>query len=303
MRHSALLKPTQIRYISVAHGNSSRQLRSTIPHDDSHDFSSVSLRRDDGDWYFEEHTNALHTAFNSYQQREIVVENQPKSRVTARARDMCLVEAASAAKDHDSYDKILILMRHGEAKHNQFQREFVQKHGKLVTDSSSVEESNMEEDHPIDPILTGKGCGQMLALSRRTATFFNSETGLKPEMFVVSPLQRAIQSAIIAFPTYTPFSSLENIPWICNPYVMEQANGNKSEYVSSPNKLEEMYCGVNFDMLKTLVGNDVDQLNRKEVVPLFENKIDLLRRTDDFIRWIEERDERVIVGTPVFFII
>jgi 2-hydroxy-3-keto-5-methylthiopentenyl-1-phosphate phosphatase len=77
---------------------------------------------------------------------------------------------------------------------------------------------------------------------------------------------------------------------------MEQANGNKSEFVSSPQHLEEMFPGVQFDMLKNLVGHNVNELNSKEVVPLFENKIDLIGRTDEFVRWIKERDERVIVG-------
>ncbi|KAL3773490.1 hypothetical protein ACHAWO_012751 [Cyclotella atomus] len=283
---------------SVAVSRSSpRQFQSTIQHFESQDFSSLALRRDDGDYYFEEHTDAIISALNSYKgkQSEVVVKSHVEPRVTAMARKMDLVEAAQAAKDYESYDKILILMRHGEAKHNEFQREYVQRQGKYVTDSSTVEESNMDEDHPVDPMLTGKGCGQMLALSRRTATFFNSETGLKPDLFVVSPLRRAIQSAIIAFPTHTPFTSLYNIPWVCNPYLMEKANGNKSEFVSSPEVLEEIFPGVDFNMMKSLVGNDVHAFNAEKPVPLFENKIDLLRRTDDFLRFLIERDERVIV--------
>ena len=276
------------------------RFQSTTHNAEHRAFSSVALRRDDGDYYFEEHTDALFSAINSYMgsQKQVVIESPLLSepRVTATAREMDLVEAAYAAKDYESYDKILILMRHGEAKHNQFQREYVQKHGIIAPNSSTVEKSNLDEDHPIDPMLTGKGCGQMLALSRRTATFFNEETGLKPQLFVVSPLRRAIQSAVIAFPTHTAFASLDNIPWICNPYAMEQANGNKSEFVSSPQHLEEMFPGVQFDMLKNLVGHNVNELNSKEVVPLFENKIDLIGRTDEFVRWIKERDERVIVG-------
>ena len=31
-------------------------------------------------------------------------------------------------------------------------------------------------------------------------------------------------------------------------------------------------------------------------MPLFENKIDLLGRTDEFGKWMKEREERVIVG-------
>jgi hypothetical protein len=284
-----------------------RQFQSTVHHGESHDFSSVALRRDDGDYYFEEHTDAMFSALNCYmgqqKQQEVVIESPllAEPRVTASAHDMDLVEAAFAARDYESYDKVLILMRHGEAKHNQFQREFVRKHGKSV-EGKSVEESNLDEDHPVDPMLTGKGCGQMLALSRRTATFFNDETGLKPDLFVVSPLRRAIQSAIIAFPTYTAYASLDNIPWICNPYTMEQANGNKSEFVSNPDQLEEIFPGVNFDMFKSLVGKDASQLNFKEVIPLFENKIDLIGRTDEFVKWIKDRKERVIVGKDPSFL-
>ena len=38
-----------------------------------------------------------------------------------------------------------------------------------------------------------------------------------------------------------------------------------------------------------------DEYNSKETVPLFESKIDLMNRTDAFLQWIKERDERVIV--------
>jgi len=212
-------------------------------------------------------------------------------RIFATARDMDLVEASHAVRDHESYDKILILMRHGEAKHNVFERRYAQENG------TTMEEANVHGDYPVDPVLTGKGCGQMLDLSRRTATFFNNDTGLQPDLVVVSPLRRAIQSAYIAFPTHTALTSLTNTPWVCHPGCMEQANGNKSEFVSSSSELEEMFPGVDFVMFdESLVDNgDVDGVNGREKVPLFESKIDLMGRTDEFLRWIKEREERVIV--------
>lgn len=134
----------------------------------------------------------------------------------------------------------------------------------------------------------------MLDVSRRTATFCTKDTGLEPDLVVVSPLRRAVQSALIAFPTHTAQTSLSSIPWICHPMVMEQANGNKSEFVSSHQDLEETFPGVDFSLLKN--GDSIDELNGKAKVPLFESKIDLMSRTDAFLRWIKERDERVIVG-------
>jgi len=234
------------------------------------------LKRDAGDYYFEAHSEALLSALD-------VALNPP--RVTAVAHEMDLVEAAYAARDVESYDKILILMRHGEAKHNSFESAF-----------DNANEANAHEDYPQDPMLTGKGCGQMLDLSRRTAIFFNNDTGLKPDLFVVSPLRRAIQSACISFPTHTALTSLSNTPWICHPMCMEQTNGNKSEFVSAPKELEEMFPGVDFTLFEeSLEGSSVDELNSREKVPLFESKIDLMDRTDEFLRWIKERPERVIV--------
>ena len=137
----------------------------------------------------------------------------------------------------------------------------------------------------------------MLSVSRRTATFFNKETGLQPDLVVVSPLRRAIQSAMISFPTYTAHTSLLNTPWICHPMCMEQANGNKSEFVSSSNELKELFPGVDYSLFeKSLVNGSVSELNGRERVSLLESKMDLMARTDEFVRWIKERDERVVVG-------
>ena len=282
------------------------------------------LRRDEGDWYFEEHTDAILTALNSYTKQNSAIGNSNGNTTTlvtqqqsplAKAYDLTLTEAAEAAKQ-SSYDKILVLMRHGEAQHNLFQKQFLlannkqQQHSSnndstamIMYNSQSIAESNNHQDHPIDPLLTGKGCGQMLALSRTTATYFSKESGFTPDLFVTSPLKRALQSAVIAFPTHTPWNCVRNrherSKWICHPYLMERANENKSEYVSDPMELENMFPGVDFSLYRELVEgyvNGVEGLNGVERVPLFENKIDLLGRTDEFVRWVKEREERVIVG-------
>jgi hypothetical protein len=137
----------------------------------------------------------------------------------------------------------------------------------------------------------------MLSVSRRTASFFNKETGLQPDLFVVSPLRRAIQSAMISFPTYTAQTSLLNTPWICHPMCMEQANGNKSEFVSSSQELKELFPGIDYSLFeRSIVDGDVHALNGRKKISLLESKLDLMERTNEFLRWIKERDERVIVG-------
>jgi broad specificity phosphatase PhoE len=256
----------------------------TIHHTPRTDAYDMALKRDAGDYYFEEHSEALLSAFNMMYNDMQESEQQ----VTTLAYDMNLNEAAVAARDTASYDKILILMRHGEAKHNVFEREYAKEHG------TTFEHANEHEDYPIDPLLTGRGCGQMLSVSKRTANFFNKETGLQPDLFVVSPLRRAIQSALIAFPTSSPLASLKATPWVCHPACMEQANGNKSEFVSSSEELEQTFPGIDFDLFnQSLKAGDV--YNSKEKVPLFESKMDLMNRTDAFLEWLKERDERVVV--------
>eukprot|EP00577_Skeletonema_sp_RCC1716_P032211 CAMPEP_0113414636 /NCGR_PEP_ID=MMETSP0013_2-20120614/24128_1 /TAXON_ID=2843 ORGANISM="Skeletonema costatum, Strain 1716" /NCGR_SAMPLE_ID=MMETSP0013_2 /ASSEMBLY_ACC=CAM_ASM_000158 /LENGTH=344 /DNA_ID=CAMNT_0000301517 /DNA_START=48 /DNA_END=1082 /DNA_ORIENTATION=- /assembly_acc=CAM_ASM_000158 len=289
-----LLRGVQVRCQGSAALNNEAPSKSTQPKPIHHmqsatiastprcDASAMALKRDSGDYYFEEHSAALVSAFNVCDDMQ-----ESEKRVTATARDMNLIEAALAVQD-ESYDKILILMRHGEAKHNLFERQYAQKHG------SSFEQANEDENYPVDPMLTGKGCGTMLNVSNRTATFFNKETGLLPDLFVVSPLRRAIQSALISFPHDAPLTSLSGTPWVCHPACMEQANGNKSEFVSSPELLEETFPGINYELFnQSLMRGDV--YNSNEKVPLFESKIDLMNRTDAFLEWIKERDERVVV--------
>ncbi|KAL3815929.1 hypothetical protein ACHAXA_008303 [Cyclostephanos tholiformis] len=266
------------------HFNSTIRLKSPI-----NDFSSLSLKRDDGDYYFEAHSEAFFSALKS-RMESTQYETIQSPIGKPRATDMDLVEAPYAAKDHESYDKILVLMRHGEAKHNVFEREYAR------TNGAPREKANDDQNYPVDPSLTGKGCGQMLDVSRRTAIFFNKETGLQPDLVVVSPLRRAIQAAIISFPTYTAPLSLSNTPWICHPLCMEQANGNKRGFVSSSKELKQIFTGVDFTLLEeVLIDENVDEFNSGGKVPLLESKIDLMRRTNEFLTWIKNRDERVIV--------
>ena len=78
---------------------------------------------------------------------------------------------------------------------------------------------------------------------------------------------------------------------------MELANGLKRKYVSPTKELEKQFPGVDFNLFeRSLLGSDVKEVNGKENVPMFEMKVDLMSRVDEFLRWIQGRKERVIVG-------
>jgi hypothetical protein len=124
--------------------NSTIRLKAPI-----HDFSSQSLKRDDGDYFFEAHSEAFFSALESHME-SMQYETIESPVGQPRATEMDLVEASYATKDYESYDKILVLMRHGEAKHNVFEREYAR------TNGVPREKANEDQDYPVDPFLTGK---------------------------------------------------------------------------------------------------------------------------------------------------
>lgn len=89
------------------------------------------------------------TALHQQQQQANPSKNDA-SRKVAKARHMSLVDAADAARDGEAYDKILILLHHGEAQHQVFERRWVE------AGNGTVDDAQNDEDYPADPMLTGK---------------------------------------------------------------------------------------------------------------------------------------------------
>ena len=90
------------------------------------------------------------TALNQQQQQANTSSNNDASRKVAKAQHMSLVEAADAVRDGEAYDKILILMHHGEAEHQVFERRWVE------AGNGTIDDAQNDEDYPADPMLTGK---------------------------------------------------------------------------------------------------------------------------------------------------
>lgn len=88
------------------------------------------------------------TALN--QQQQANSSNDDASRKVAKTQHMSLVEAADAVRDGEAYDKILILIHHGEAEHQVFERRWVE------AGNGTIDDAQNDEDYPADPMLTGK---------------------------------------------------------------------------------------------------------------------------------------------------
>jgi broad specificity phosphatase PhoE len=195
----------------------------------------------------DKHWNALLTAAAS--------SAAPPSQTVVAAHEMDLVEAASK---RNLYDKILLLVKHGEDESQ---------------NSSSKTGTNS------DPGLTGRGVGQTLNVSRRVATFCNDETGLLPELVVAAPLRRAVDTVMLVFPNYTP-ESVRSIPWLCHPGLTDVDEHNDSEK-------EHGVPATTVSETGPQIGTDAS---------LVRSKQELLRRSDDFVEWLRNRDEQVVVS-------
>lgn len=131
-----------------------------------------------------------------------------------KAHGMDMVEAALTKQ---LYDKVLILVKHGQ------------------------DESQIDANPRVnDPGLTARGIGQMHSLTRKVATFCNDETGLHPEVLVSAPLRRSIDTAKTTFNFYSP-ESIRSIPWLCHP---DAKDVDETERVTV-NNAEDVQIGGN----------------------------------------------------------
>jgi hypothetical protein len=198
------------------------------------------------------------------------LEQHRQDVVVSVADEMDLVQAAER---RHLYDKILLLLNHGETFHQILDDEIVKNKGED------------EEEEIITDALTGRGIGQALTLSRRTATFCNGDTGLVPDLFVLEPSRKAVQTAFFGFPYDTPHSSLRRTLWICHP----GATGS-IEDAAPTSELEREFLGIDC----SLCSDDKQDIAASSTDGL-------LAHTEDLVTWLHERDERIIVGMCDYF--
>jgi hypothetical protein len=137
-----------------------------------------------------------------------------------------------------------------------------------------------------------QGFGQALNNARTIADCCNNDTMLVPELVVVSPLKRATMAALLSLPRHSPLS-VRNTKWICHPGLIEKSNSNNpADHVSPVQDLSLCFPGIDYSLLLEYEAHKANEAFKTEA----ENKRDLLARADNFLTWLQERDERVIVG-------
>ena len=184
------------------------------------------------------------------------------------ADEMDLVQAAER---RDQYDKVILLLHHGE---------------NLGQVLAGPEQMQMNYDLwcEEDPeSLTGKGIGQSLTLSRRMAAFCNKDTNLLPELIVVAPLRKVLQTTFLAFPYDTPAHTIRNVRWVCHPDMVD-----KSSY--TPRDIQSAFGDIDCSLFSEERGEDTCKTREES----------LLKRADSFLSWLDSREERIVVGKLSF---
>jgi hypothetical protein len=130
------------------------------------------------------------------------------------------MQLKEAAKAYDKFDKFVILVAHGE------------------TASTNENESSLSS--PNDISLSGKGFGQALSVSGETARYCSSKS-LTPQLFIVAPQRCAIESALIAFPTFGP-ESIYGQRWVSDTRCTDAFATN-----SDTQRLQEAFPSISFE--------------------------------------------------------
>jgi hypothetical protein len=156
------------------------------------------------------------------------------------------------------YDKILLLVKHGEDE-------------SLVVgvDGSSKTGTNS------DPSLTGRGVGQTLNVSRQVATFAMM-TRVSFRLVVAAPLRRAVDTAMLVFPGIHEFGSFHSVAL--------------PPGLTDVDDTTHRGTGTLIRLLVRLTDRSTDW--RGCVTDAI--KQELIRRSDES-EWLRNRDEQIIV--------
>jgi len=211
--------------------------------------------------------NTEHTHGSQESAMKTALREHPNPSIAAEELDL-----VQAAERRQLYDKVVFLMRHGENL------------AEVLLNPKADVLSDCQED---PESLTGKGIGQALTLSRRMAAFCNEDTQLNPELVLVAPTRKVLQTTFLAFPYETPLHSIRNVPWICHPQMLEDQGSMITPEVAK--ELYRQFWGIDFSLFA--------QEKEASPSPSMSQEEKLLQQADSLLEWLQSRPESVIVGT------
>jgi broad specificity phosphatase PhoE len=177
--------------------------------------------------------------------------------------------------------KIVHFVRHGQGFHN-LMADLAKEDGKTWEHciGLSVENPNpycMEEI--LDAPLTNKGREQAMILQPTILALHDTQ---KPQLVVLSPNCRALQTGVIAFDEF-----VGKVPFHAHEMVREETGVHVCDQRRPKSQQEREFPMVDFSLLL----DEEDTLFEKD---RRETKIEVTERVYNFLEWLELRDENVV---------
>lgn len=173
--------------------------------------------------------------------------------------------------------KTLLLTRHGQGFHNLL-ADIFRKHGREWTQNVATDNNPYTTPEIVDAPLTEKGRQQALNLQSEVR-----ELAERPELVVLSPNCRAIQTGLLVFEDLIA----AKVPFMAHEMVREEFGVHLCDQRRPVSRQKVEFPQVDFSLLET----DEDSLFRTDAR---ETKLQVGQRVYRFLEWLGKRPERVV---------
>ena len=205
--------------------------------------------------------------------------NRPSNAFKPKAQDLTDLDA----NPHLAFmfDKVLLLVRHGE--------------------TARSASTTIDHHH-----LSSEGYQQALKLARDSEDLL-----MAPELVVCAPTSASVHTTLLAFPPSSPHcqqsASVDRILrsddmfsspfYMCHPSLSDAST--KASTHNTGEDLNQSLERLQWDLagVDTSLCDDSTSPRNKATTTLLESKEELLQQADNFVEWLKQRPERVIVGT------
>lgn len=233
--------------------------------EENHNHSEAALANAKDD--YKEHMEGMDEAAKTMKSRPLIV----------RAYAMNDPEAPSVSGDDKSV-KHVHFVRHGQGFHN-LMADLAKQEGRTWENCTNTPENPYVMPEITDAPLTAKGRNQAALLQPIVAAM---ETDAKPQLVVLSPNCRALQTGVIAFKEL-----VGKVPFLAHEMVREETGIHVCDRRRPTSQQASEFPMVDFSLLTDEEDLVFDQNKR-------ETKAELTERIYRFLEWLETRNETVV---------
>lgn len=233
---------------------------------ENHNHSEAALANAEDD--YKEHMEGIDEAAETMKSRPLIV----------RAYAIDDPEAPSVSNDNRNV-KHVHFVRHGQGFHN-LMADLAKQEGRTWENCTNTPENPYVMPEITDAPLTAKGRNQAALLQPVVAAM---ETDAKPQLVVLSPNCRALQTGVIAFKEL-----VGKVPFVAHEMVREETGIHVCDRRRPTSEQASEFPMVDFSLLTDEEDLLFDQNKR-------ETKAELTERIYRFFEWLEKRDE-IVVG-------